>query len=132
MRPRSWLLLPWLGILACSGCGRSSRSNEFRTALLREIESRVVPAGTADVSVVILETRSCVIGTQWTFATSWDLATYANWLRTRLAQDFTEVSDSGKLAFSRHQQGDSHSLIIEASPLGGAYQIRATLCAYPD
>jgi hypothetical protein len=101
-------------------------------ALRREIESRVIPPGASDVSGVLLETRPCAIGTQWTFATSWSRETYVNWLRTNLSTDFTEVGDSGKLTFSRHQGGDSHSLVVETSPLTDASRVRAVLCVYPD
>lgn len=75
----------------------------------------------------------CVIRTQWTFATSWSRARLGEWLKTQLAPQFTLLQDTpSELAFSRHDDGDTHSVTIGTAPTGDSMRVRVILCVYPD
>ena len=118
---------------AVCGCGRSNGANDYASRLTAEAERRTVPPGATGLLAFHSDTAGCAIRTQWTFASSWDSERYAAWLRVQLSPDFTAVLHSPyQMTFSRHQEGDAHSLVIETPPMRDSLHVRITLCVYPD
>lgn len=77
--------------------------------------------------------QPCAIRTQWAFATTWDRAAYAKWLRAQLTPQFTVLRNApGELGLSRDAKGDTHSLTVEMPSVGDTLRVRVTLCVYPD
>ncbi len=92
-----------------------------------------MPPSASGVSVTRSEPRPCVVRTQWTFATSWSRVRYEEWLKIQLAPPFTLGRDNAtELTFSRHDDGDTHSVTIETPSRGDSLRVRVTLCVYPD
>lgn len=128
-----WVLTTCIPLWAGGACARSSGANDYARRLASEVERRTVPPGATALLLVHSDTSGCAIRTQWTFANSWDHAKYAAWLNAQLSPEFNELQDStDHMTFSRHEDGDAHSLAIEISPLKDSLRVRITLCVYPD
>ena len=79
------------------------------------------------------EMTPCTVRTEWAFATAWNRAMYGDWLNAQLSPQFTVVRDAPTaLKFSRHDDGDTHSVTIDAPSMGDSLRVRVTLCVYPD
>ena len=116
----------------CFACG-GRNAGDYVDKVTTEVERQTVPAGASAVSFSRSKMQHCVIHSEWTFATSWDRATYADWLKAQLAPRFTIIGDApGRMEFSRHDGGDTHSLTIETPTVGGSLHVRITLCVFPD
>jgi hypothetical protein len=114
-------------------CGGRNGASDYADKVTTEVKIQTVPPGATGVSFSRSEMKPCVIHSEWTFATSWDRATYAEWLKAQLSPRFTAIRNAlDKLEFSRHDGGDTHSLTIETPPVGDSLHIRATLCVFPD
>ena len=122
-----------LPVWYCFACVGRNGASDYAEKVTREVERETVPPGASGVSFSRSETKPCVIHSEWTFATSWDRAKYGEWLKAQLAPRFTIIGDApGKLEFSRHDGGDTHSLTIETPPVGDSLHVRATLCVFSD
>jgi len=129
--PRALML--GLPLWYCFACGGRNGASDYADKVAAEVERLTVPPGASGVSFSRSEMKPCVIRREWTFATSWDRATYAEWLKAQLAPRFTVIRDGGGgLDFTRHDDGDMHSLTIETPPVGDSLHVRATLCVFPD
>ena len=118
----------WLGY----ACGRHD-NGDYANGVTAEVERRTIPPGASGVSVVRSEMKPCTIRAQWTFATAWNRTRYGEWLKAQLSPPFTVVRDAPEeLAFSRHDDGDTHSTTIETPREGDSLRVRVTLCVYPD
>jgi hypothetical protein len=126
---RRWAIMAGLALWSCYACGRQEGGRDYADKLATEVERRTIPPGASRVSLVRSEMKPCVIRAQWTFATLWDRARYGEWLKTKLLPEFSEVED---LTFSRHVNGDAHSVVIETLPEQDSLHVQVTLCAYPD
>ena len=128
----SWARVVALAVWSCYAC-RGRNGGDYENTLVTDVERRTIPPAASGVSLARSEMRPCVIRTQWTFATSWNRARYGEWVKTQLAPQFTVLRDtSGELAFSRHDDGDTHSVTIEAPSRGDTLRVLVTLCVYPD
>jgi hypothetical protein len=122
-----FVVLPQWYCYACTPPG------DYADKLATEIEIRTVPPSASGVSVTRSEAQPCVIRTQWTFATSWDRGRYGDWLKAQLSPQFAVVWDGPtESTFSRHDDGDTHSVTIETPSRGDSLAVRVTLCVYPD
>jgi len=60
-------------------------------------------------------------------------ADYAAWVGARLETHFETLGHSGsELVFTRHVNGDVHTLVIEKVEPGDTLRTRVTLESYPD
>jgi hypothetical protein len=135
MRYRRWppALMLGLRLWCCIACGGRNGASDYADNVATEVERHTVPPGAFGLSFSRSVMKPCVIRSEWTFATSWDRATYAEWLKAQLAPRYTVIRDAlGRLEFSRHDGGDTHSLTIEAPSVGDGLHVRATLCVFPD
>jgi hypothetical protein len=126
------------GLLAWGGCARRDVPADKNTSpdaehIAREVEATILAPEASSLSRKVIQSRSCVVGREWTFVIPWTQARYTAWLKDRMAPEFAEVSRSEKVyAFSRYVQGDAHSVTIAMTGAGDSVQVRANLCVFPD
>lgn len=123
-----WALIVSLSLWTCYACGGGNGASDYESKLATELERQTVPPGSSVASLTRSEMQPCAIRTQWAFATTWDRATYADWLRAQLTPQFTVLRNSpSELGLSRDANGDTHSLTFEMSSGGDTLRVRVTL-----
>jgi hypothetical protein len=122
-------------IASCGGTAdrKGRNTSAYAERVVREVESRVVAGRASGIAQRVTRVRPCVISRDWSFTTALSDSQYRAWLKQQLSPDFKEViTTDGRLAFSRYDQADVHSLTVEIRPDRDSVRVLVTLCVFPD
>ena len=122
------LLAP--SLLSCSPQG--DRQKGFRQEL-ETLERRTVPP---EAEVLA---HSGPVRSKWSVTASWDIETtlgkaeYSKWVISQLEPEFKAVrGDEAQLTFSKHTDGDIHSIECQFTPSREKLHVHVVFSAYPD
>jgi hypothetical protein len=124
------LLLLAAGLFSCSS-PRDHSDDVWRD--VETIERKIVPL---DAQVLA---RTEPVQTNWSVTASWDIETtmgrveYSKWVTSQFLPEFKVVrADESQLIFSKHADGDTHSIECQFTAAKGKLHVHVAFSAQPD
>jgi hypothetical protein len=117
-------------LLSCNS--RNATDQEFRQEV-EALEKRTTPPDATVVFQSGLTRTDIGVTASWDIETTMDEAEYTNWLSAQLQPEFKpRKTTESHLVFSKHQNGDVHSVECSVATHEGKLHIHVTFSAIPD